>query len=106
MEDGTTGNEKIQREIWKGVKGGPVAERRALKEDRDLEVRRLVNRHGVMSADLLAAVLGFPNTPQDVQTAARLMERLSKEGFCQFITQSHIHYGVSFAYSLRKRGAK
>src|SRR4030095_4812471 len=72
----------------------------------DTEIVRLVNRYGVLAADTLAGVLGFPDTPQDVQTVARIMERLAtKEKLFQFVTQRHKHYGVSFTHSLRKHGA-
>ena len=73
-----------------------------LKEDRDPEMCRLINTYGVLSADVLAAVLGFGSSPQDVQTVARLIARLAKEGLVQYCVQRHMHYGVSFAELLSR----
>ena len=106
MDTPTSRGERRERESWKGVRAMPIPARRALQAARDPEVERLVNRHEIISANLMAGVLGFPDTPQDVQTVAEIMARLaSKEKLFQFVTQRHVHYGVSFRYSLQKRGA-
>jgi hypothetical protein len=110
MDSGTTGereSKKETEEVWKGSQGMPFAERMALKQARDAQIVRWVNRYQVVSAPLLAALLGFGlRTPQNLQTIVRLIERIAGEGHIQVVRQDGIYYAVSFSFSLRKRGAK
>lgn len=93
-------------EDWIGTRGGAFKERIRFQQARDQWVVGLVNRYGSISANQLAARIGFANTPQGVQDADRILLRLKEEGEIQYFTQHGVHYAVSYEISLRKSGAK
>ena len=94
------------RETYKGVLGGKFAERASFQLERDSWIVGMVSRYGVVAAEDLAALIGYAATPQGTENAYRLLQRLKEAGEIQLFTQYGMHYAVSMAVSLRKKGAK
>lgn len=102
MESGTFNG----REDWMGIRGGAFKERVSFQQARDQWVVGLVGRYGIVSADQLAARIGYAATPQGMQDADRILQRLAAAGEVQRVSQHGTHYALSVETSLRKKGAK
>lgn len=96
----------FDRGKYRGVVGGGFKDRVSFQQARDQWVVGLVDRYGIVSANQLAARIGYPDTPQGVENAYRLLKRLKDAGEVQLFSQYNVHYAVSFAISLRKHGVK
>src|SRR5215217_4962438 len=97
MEHGTF----MVGEDLKGKWVQSAAEKQDFSKGRGEWIVGLVNRVGVLSADDLAAIIGYAATPQGVQNAHRLLQRFKEAGRIQLFTQHGVHYGVDLDISLR-----